>query len=274
MQPNRDVVLHGGVNTFHNLGSVSEHEEYMMAGFESLPEFELDPHDAWVNRYKRAYNYCNRDFCFYGYCAVLGFGWQRANRWGKTRFNSQNEEHISDSSKATHSRRQSIRERGITRSTKTRDFIDFYLDWFIEDYPDGTKSRLPMLVKKEVYNREYAAWMDVAQLACVGYAWFCELWRQMYGDALITDKRRFGQCSDCSALVRAYFLADSIEEKRELLLSKSAHIEHVRNCRREVTLWHAFAKLHPDEAVFMMMDGMDQNKTAIPKQGRYVYIWI
>ena len=156
-----------------------------------------------------------------------------------------------------------------TRTSITRDFLDMYLDFFIEEYPDGTKPRLPMMVKKEVHESDYKPFMESQGFQPVCYRWFCGLWQQLYGHAIMTDKRRFGQCNTCSSQVRAYFLADTRQEKLELLLNKSGHIEFVRNCRRHVTLWHSFCKHFPREGLFMMMDGMDQNKTSIPRDGRF-----
>jgi hypothetical protein len=157
----------------------------------------------------------------------------------------------------------------MTRSTLTRVFLRDYIDFFIEIHPDETKDRIPMMVKMDVFRYDYGAFMKHYDRSTLSYTWFCQIWRQMFGDLIMTDKRRFGQCSMCGCINRAFFQAETMQEKREMLLVKSAHMEEIRNYRRHATMWHSMSMHAPEESLFVMMDGMDQNKTSLPFQGRF-----
>ena len=160
-----------------------------------------------------------------------------------------------------------------TRTSVTVEFLRDYMEFFIERPPDESRPRLPILVKKEIYDNEYKYFMEEIHLKKVSYKWFNTIWKQHFGHCMLTDKRRFGQCNRCAELNRLYTLScrtpKTAQIKRELLLIKSAHIEMIRNYRRLVTTWMQMAEREPDKHLFVMMDGMDQNKTAMPSEGRH-----
>ena len=150
-----------------------------------------------------------------------------------------------------------------------------YVEFWIEHPPDGVgKPRIPLMIKKEIYDADYASWMHFHDKKRLSYKWFCGIWRVEFGMYRMTDKRRFTMCSKCGAFNCAFFLTRDQEEKHQLLLVKSAHMEEVRNVRRIATFWHALAKQNPADYLFVIMDGMDSNKTAIPRKGRYVVPYV
>ena len=52
---------------------------------------------------------------------------------------------------------------------------------------------------------------------------------------------------------------------------KSLHLENVRNARRQVMYWKTYAEEYPDQVLFWSVDRMDQLKTVIPKEYRFVF---
>lgn len=48
------------------------------------------------------------------------------------------------------------------------------------------------------------------------------------------------------------------------------HLENVRNARRTAIYWKTYAQKYPDEILFWSVDRMDQIKTVIPKDYRYI----
>ena len=160
-----------------------------------------------------------------------------------------------------------------TRTSVTRQFLLDYMEFFIECPPDESRPRLPILVRKEIYDNEYTYFMEAMHLPVVSYRWFNIIWKQEFGHCIMTDKRRFGQCNSCAELNRLYILAtrtpDTQVERGELILGQSGHMEMIRNYRRIVVTWMKMAEREPTKHFFVMMDGMDQNKTEMPSEGRH-----
>ena len=54
---------------------------------------------------------------------------------------------------------------------------------------------------------------------------------------------------------------------------KSLHLENVRNARRQVLYWKTYAEKYPNKVLFWSVDRMDQLKTVIPKEYRFLYLY-
>jgi hypothetical protein len=242
---------------------MAEKYEYRACAFEEFDE--VLEKNWWEDRHvKIGYHYLGETFCFFSYCELMGFGFRKAEE-SRKRLTVGLERHTplwmcQDLSN------EDIQS--MTRTALSRVFLRDYIDFFIERHPDDTKDRIPMMVKIDIYRYAYKSFMKHYDRSPIEYSWFCQMWMQMFGDLLMTDKRRFGQCSTCGCINRAFFQSDSMQERKEMLLVKSAHMEEIRNYRRHATMWHSMSLHAPQESLFLMMDGMDQNKTSLPFQGR------
>ena len=240
------------------------------------------------------FSFLNVNLCFFGLANLIGCGQYVAERtivkWMKSFQREEekaDEESLEDQNTGSRKRRRIETRKDIhkltpkggwcwgrqTRTSVTCQFLKDYMEFFIEYPPDESRPRLPLFVKREVYDNEYAFFMKAMLLAPVSYKWFNMIWKKQFGHCMMTDKRRFGQCNRCAELNRLYTLAcrtpDTVQSQRELLLIKSAHVEMIRNYRRLVTTWMKMADRDPQKHLFVMMDGMDQNKTGLPSEGRH-----
>jgi hypothetical protein len=55
---------------------------------------------------------------------------------------------------------------------------------------------------------------------------------------------------------------------------KSVHLEEVRNARRQVLYYKEYARLHPNEMLFVSVDRMEQSKTCYPNTYRFVFYFL
>lgn len=265
-------------------------EEYVWSFFEEAVCTSDKSH------FEQVYSFLDARFCFFGLSNLIGCGHWSASRiikkWKKSVIEEEQEEEKQlveqdDLCSRPKKKRRIETRRQIgsltsrcgwcwtrdTRTSVTCQFLRDYMEFFIECPPDESRPRLPILVKQEVYENEYVFFMKAMKLKPVCYKWFNMIWQQQFGHCMMTDKRRFGQCNCCAELNRLYTLScrtpNSVQRKHELLLIKSAHIEMIRNYRRLVTTWMCMAERDPERHLFVMMDGMDQNKTSMPSEGRH-----
>ena len=149
-----------------------------------------------------------------------------------------------------------------------REFVEFQADT-LPDVESARAMRMPLVIKKHIYEDMYCPQIEVeAKHQPVVYRHFCHLWVLDWGHVKLTDKRRFGICSDCWNLEKAYFTSsNTVEARKELHAAKVAHIAEVRDARQKATSWHEAALADPDDCLFLIADAMDSQKTLLPCDG-------
>ena len=269
-----DLDIWDSVKTFLDCKSNSERGEYVtMSILENYPE--IDTREAWLNQKITSclFTYMGETHCFYSYCALRGFGHYRVRRMMEKKFNhvEESKEVDGDVDVFSHVVQDPLDGRKKSRAQYTRDFLKIWVDYFVEYDPMGRAARMPMMIRKEIYEDEYMEWMTTMtpdEIRPVSYRWFMTLWKQEFGGKVrMTDKHRFAECSFCSGINKAFFNATT-ERKRDVLLAKCAHLEAVRNYRRHATTWLTLSRHRPRDFVFLMVDAMDSNKTHLPADDR------
>jgi hypothetical protein len=77
----------------------------------------------------------------------------------------------------------------------------------------------------------------------------------------------FARCDKCAEFLDTILAATTEEEREEIKEERAAHRQEITVYRISVMARDRMAELHPDTFLALMVDGMDTNKTYIPKEG-------
>jgi hypothetical protein len=109
--------------------------------------------------------------------------------------------------------------------------------------------------------------------ATLAYSSFCEMWqRRFFYVKVMKLKTVCGKCPICAAL-----LCDKSKTKdlQLRILYKEIHLFHKATFMGERLAYYqrrGYAKRHPQAALSMISDGMDQNNCSVPYQGMLLHI--
>ena len=230
--------------------------------------------------------------CFYCICWTFGSTWSKIYRTKiKLIENTLNNNYIIRSTQVESTSLRKITERVLIR------YIDIYAEW----NPLGNKARIPQMCKKNFYNQYLVPYLKTISDKIPSYNYFIKIWNRTLKHVYMTNKQRFGQCSNCH-IFNVQILQD-IETDRKIrktkkrrlveiqslcennnnnnnqrsnclqyhtMLLKSVHLEDVRNSRRIVLYWQLYAVHNLKKVLFLSVDRMDQMKTMLPSTYRMV----
>lgn len=232
-----DDAIWYGLETWMTCESQTERREYIeMTLFSQHPG--LKTRRGWKERRAAIFRFADEDHCFHSFCDLVGYGFYPVRNMmqkllgGKKKRRSQGrvadqtdmdavaewqlvdeelldpgDERAPDPEDGPIDAATALFGRQMSRTDLTREFLHSFVEYYIEHSPEGDKARIPMMVKKQIYELDYMVWMtqfcDSAndRHKPVSYKWFVQLWRMEFtGKIRMTDKRRFSQCSTCQGL--------------------------------------------------------------------------
>lgn len=148
------------------------------------------------------------------------------------------------------------------------NFLTEYCDIMAEWDPTGRKALLPKFNKKQMHERLFRHYCETKHLPFTSYSYFIKIWLQNFKHVRMTQKQRFSICAECQRYNDQIQKSSNLNDKLFFILKKSAHLEEVRNARRQVLYWKEYAEKNPTEVLFWSVDRMDQMKTSMPHEYR------
>ena len=137
-----------------------------------------------------------------------------------------------------------------------------------DDNSDQAHIRLPYSLKSDVY----VAYLQGAALRgedTISKGHFLRLWQQRFPHMKVAKlKGTFPMCSVCAALTGNIKAASTAHASARLVRHREEHLVLQRDQRLQYYSNRLFAIENPDEALSLIIDGMDQGKTYLPLMTR------
>ncbi|XP_072050017.1 uncharacterized protein [Amphiura filiformis] len=152
------------------------------------------------------------------------------------------------------------------KSNKAVVWLRKFASEFGDQMPDDDKTHLPSsMTRNDVYDRYVTDMEDMKESPC-SKATFFVYWRKDCSRIVIPAENRFAKCDECCRLKRAIMSESNKEKRKKLQTERDIHLQ-AQNAERQKYYHHIMkAKTHPQKYMSIIIDGMDQQKTAIPRQ--------
>ena len=126
---------------------------------------------------------------------------------------------------------------------------------------------LPMNKRREdVYHAVIADVQKITMTKAPGPCSFYRIWRMQYTHVQIPPHSRFSKCQICWEY-RTCFKASTTNPTQKQLVREQLNLNEVLQVEERRDYWKAKndAILYPNESMCLIVDGMDQNTTMVPK---------
>jgi hypothetical protein len=150
-------------------------------------------------------------------------------------------------------------EKGMIWRAAMREF--FKLGDF---HPKTGQTLLPPVSKKDIYE-ELKIDLLYLNKPIIHLSYFNMIWRVEFSTVIIPPQLRLGKCTDC-VNNRALLMAEKDPVQRiDLKAKRSLHFAHVSKQKNSYYDRRFLAVKNPEKVLSIIVDGMDQNKLAIPQ---------
>ncbi|CAG2253456.1 unnamed protein product [Mytilus edulis] len=144
-------------------------------------------------------------------------------------------------------------------------FLTEYAKQFGEDQPDSSDVHLPSCVTKASVYEDYQLQCQTNSKPYIKISRFYEMWISEFQHVKLRKFQTFTQCIECTNFKTALLKKPSKEEKKKIIEMRTAHLDLQRLCRQKYYKHNNKAQEDPDQYLSLIIDGMDQAKTNLPR---------
>ena len=158
------------------------------------------------------------------------------------------------------------RDRQHPIRTAVFEWMSRYFDENCENAPNSDRRFLPPVCKTDVWRLCQRDLKNRSSLQgqSLNYAYFVQLWQDMFKNVVIPHQSKKGHCSECQTLKERIRRASLQGDKNALRLELAEHRELVAKERQHYHHIRETAGGETDDHDSMSWDAMDWNHTSIP----------
>ncbi|XP_035680730.1 uncharacterized protein LOC118418795 [Branchiostoma floridae] len=143
-------------------------------------------------------------------------------------------------------------------------WLRHFADFFGDKMPDNIAIHLPASMTRDAVYERYMEKMAETHQKTVGKSTFMTMWREDLSGVKIPKTNRFSKCDVCQDLRKAVREAATAERREQIKSDLQLHFKQQKQ-ERQVYWGKAMSSLHdPTDKLSIIIDGMDQSKTALP----------
>ncbi|XP_078610377.1 uncharacterized protein LOC144881295 [Branchiostoma floridae x Branchiostoma japonicum] len=148
------------------------------------------------------------------------------------------------------------------RYLEAKQWLGEYAKKYGDIMPNSNNIHLPQCLQKvDVFNSylEEMSYENHLQLT-----WFKAMWRKEFPNLKIPPRNRFTKCDECEELKKQLKEAKIEDDFNALRERRQSHLQLANSARQKYYKHIKKAKQYPDNYLSLIIDSMDQNKTALP----------
>eukprot|EP00057_Strongylocentrotus_purpuratus_P029472 XP_011683946.1 PREDICTED: uncharacterized protein LOC105447505 isoform X2 [Strongylocentrotus purpuratus] len=144
-------------------------------------------------------------------------------------------------------------------------WLDMFCRRFGDKMPGQMKIHLPScLTRASVYQTMKEEMEDHGEHVCSKVHFF-RMWRKEMSHVTIPKVNRFSKCDVCTQLKQSIEKTNEKEARQALHQQREDHLTLQKTERMKYYKHAQKARQHPDKYISIIIDGMDQKSTSIPK---------
>lgn len=152
-------------------------------------------------------------------------------------------------------------------NTAVIQWLDYYVKMVGQFMPHVDEVHLPPGKWYHVYDLMVA---DIKQAtgnehSVCTFSYFSRLQKENYSHVKVPAEQRFTKCKICTGLKAARRRTLIRAELKDIKLRREKHLQQVMTERRKYWSRRTKAKQYPHQYLSMILDGMDQHKTLLPR---------